>query len=83
MKEKYQKIEKIDDKIALKKMIERNLTKCMICKSECKDNLILKDASLLDLNGDVAEWKLCPECFDAWANHDFDKLYPRLNNKNI
>jgi len=48
--------------------------KCKICGEECEGNLIIRDANILD------EMNCCWECFNLWANQEYDKLEEKISD---
>lgn len=50
----------------------------MICRKRCDGKSIVKNLSLIDEKGKVIAWKLCPICFNLWANNEFGKLIKRI-----
>ena len=81
---KFSKIEEIDDKELIRRVIEKDIHRCMICKKEIEKipELIVTDINLLDKKNNVIEWKLCSECFGFWTNQEYDKLSEKLKEQN-
>ena len=50
--------------------------KCDICGKECKGNLVVRDANI------VQELRVCRDCLNDFANQEYEKLTKKLERKN-